>query len=105
MLARVGEEGADLVDVARADDDLGDEPVDGRVDAAREAVDRAREDAVFGEDARETGDAVGGQGPATVTATSWTVPPTFTVTVAELRVVRRSRVRPPESVSRTLLAE
>ena len=38
--------------------------------------------------------------PATATSILWMVPPTFTVTTAGRRVVRRSRVRPAASVVR-----
>ena len=44
--AAVGEEGADLVEVARAHDDLRDHPVDRRVDGPRHAVDGPGEHAL-----------------------------------------------------------
>ena len=48
-----GEEVADLAEAARPDDRLRDQPVDRRVGGAAEAVDRARQDAVRGQDALE----------------------------------------------------
>ena len=50
---RVREEGAHLIDVAGADDDLGDQTVDGSVDAAGEPVDGTREHAIEGQDPPE----------------------------------------------------
>ena len=105
MRARVREQRADLLQVPRPHHDLGDQPVDRRVDAAGEAVDRPGEDAVRGEDAPQPGGEVLVQGPPTVTGISWTVPPASTLTVADRLVVRRSRVRPSESVTRILLFE